>query len=212
MCDVCEHYKQFVCIENGNKVLYLKLLYGCVQSALRWYELFSGTLQAARFELNPYDTCVANKVINGIQCTFAWYVDDNKISHMDPTVVTHIIEIIEARFGKMTVTRGSEHVFLGMHISFKENGTVTLKMKEHIKEAINDFGNDITRLAATPAKKNLFDINDTAKELSRDDSEVFHSMVPNSYSSPNGVVWTFNYLLPSSVCAFLVAPHRTGQN
>jgi hypothetical protein len=107
---------------------------------------------------------VANKVINGKQCTVAWYIDDNKISHMDPTIVTHIIEMIEARFGKMTVTRGSEHVFLGMHISFRENGTVTVKMKEHIKEAIDDFGNDITPSAATPAKKNLFDIDDTVKE------------------------------------------------
>jgi hypothetical protein len=47
MYDVCEHYKQFDCIENGKRVLYLKLLkalYRCVQSALLWYERFSGTL------------------------------------------------------------------------------------------------------------------------------------------------------------------------
>jgi hypothetical protein len=53
-------------------VLYLELLkalYGCVQSALLWYELFSSTLQGMGFELNPYDACVANKVIDGKQCT-----------------------------------------------------------------------------------------------------------------------------------------------
>jgi hypothetical protein len=56
MCDVSPEYKKYVCYENGKKVLYLKLLkalYGCVQSALLWYELFSSTLQAAGFELNP---------------------------------------------------------------------------------------------------------------------------------------------------------------
>jgi hypothetical protein len=66
------------------------------------------------FELNPYDACVANKVINGLQCTILWYVDDNKISQVDPAVVTDIIEKIEELCGKMTVTRGKDHVFLGM--------------------------------------------------------------------------------------------------
>jgi hypothetical protein len=158
----------------------LKALYGCVQSALLWYELFSSTLEAAGFELNPYDTCVANKTINGKQCTIAWYVDDNKISHMDPKIVTHIIETIEARFGKMTVTRGKEHVFLGMHIKFQDNGTVStvnVKMKDHIKEAIAAFGEDITRSAATPAKKNFFDIDDTDALLSIKEADIFHSVV-----------------------------------
>ncbi len=74
------------------------------------------------FELNPYDTCVANKTIDGKQCTVAWFVDDNKISHVDDKVVSNVIEKIEERFGKMTVTRGKEHVFLGMGISFHDDG------------------------------------------------------------------------------------------
>ena len=68
MCEVCSDYIPFVGIENGKRVLYLQLLkalYGCVKSALLWYDLFSGTLHEMGFELNPYDTCVANKTING---------------------------------------------------------------------------------------------------------------------------------------------------
>jgi hypothetical protein len=56
-------------------------------------------------------------MVNGKQATIAWYVNNNKISHMDPTVVTDVIHNIEARFGKMTVTWGKEQVFLGMKIS-----------------------------------------------------------------------------------------------
>ena len=180
MCNVCEDYRKYVCHENGKIVLYLKLLkalYGCVQSALLWYKLLSTTLQGDGFELNLYDTCVANKIIDGKQCTIAWYVDDNKISHADENVVTNIIETIEGRFGKMTVTRGKDHVFLGMNISFLKNGTVSVNMKDYIKEAMADFGEDITRNATTPAKRNLFDTDDTDEQLSRDDSEVFHSIV-----------------------------------
>ena len=68
------------------------------------------------FNLNPYDTCVANKTINNKQCTIVWYVDDTKISHVDSIVVTKIIKAIEEKFGDMTVTRGKSHVSLGMDI------------------------------------------------------------------------------------------------
>jgi hypothetical protein len=40
MCDVFKGYRQFVCYENGKKVMnvrLLKALYGCVKSVLLWY-------------------------------------------------------------------------------------------------------------------------------------------------------------------------------
>jgi hypothetical protein len=68
------------------------------------------------FDLKPYNMCVANIIFDGKQCTIAWYVDNNKISHVEPKVVTGMIVKVEERFGKVTVTRGKQHVFLGMHI------------------------------------------------------------------------------------------------
>ena len=50
-------------------------------------------------------------MIKGKQCTILWHVDDNKILHVDSNVVTEIIDMIEDRFGKMTVTRGDRHTF-----------------------------------------------------------------------------------------------------
>jgi hypothetical protein len=123
-------------LENGKKVLYLQLLKalsGCVQSALLWYKLFSGTLKEMGFELNPYDPCIANKIIEGTQCTIAWYVDDNKISHAKESVVMEIINAIEKRFGKMIVVRRQQHVFLGMDICFLGDGTLTIGMKGTLK-------------------------------------------------------------------------------
>jgi len=84
MCQVNPKYKKFVVVEHGKKVLYLQLLkalYGCVQSALLRYELFTGTLVDMGFILNPDDPCVANSQVKGKQCTVAWYVDNNK-THM----------------------------------------------------------------------------------------------------------------------------------
>ena len=65
------------------------------------YDLFTNTLKDDGFELNPYDACVANKIVNGKQCTIVWYVDDNKISHVEEAVVTKVVKMIEKRFGNL---------------------------------------------------------------------------------------------------------------
>ena len=167
-------------VENGTKALYVKLvkaIYACVQSALLWYPLFYSHLKEIGFELNPYDPCVTKKKINGKQCTIAWYVDDTKISHVDPEVVTSVIEQIEERFGKMTVKRGPEHVFLGMKIVYTKNGTAEIIMRDYLEEAITESELDVTRSATTPARRNLFDINDNATPLKKKHADIFHSVV-----------------------------------
>jgi len=174
-------YEKFVVIENGKKVLYLQLLkalYGCVQSTLLWYNLFTNTSVHMGFKLNRYALCVANSQIKGKQCTVAWYVDNNKILRVDDTVVTDIIEKIEAKFGKMTVTRGKHHVFLDMDITFNDNdGTVTILMKEYLKEAIANSSMDASKVAPTPTKKDLFTVDDGSEQLDKRQGEIFHSIV-----------------------------------
>ena len=145
---------------------------------MSWYELFTGSLQELGFVLNPYDPCIANCDIEGTQCIIAWYVDDkNKISHASPTVVTKIIELIEKRFDKMTVTRGREHVFLGMHIVYTDQGTAEITMTEYLKEAIAESGMTLKRVSATPANKDLFEVDGAAKPLEKMDAERLHSVV-----------------------------------
>jgi hypothetical protein len=180
MCQANDRYSRFVTTEHGQRVLYLQLLkalYGCVRSALLWYDLFSSTLKNMGFVLNPYDPCVANKTIDGSQCTILWYVDDTKISHVKASVTTAVILAIEQKFGKMTVTRGKEHVFLGMQIAIKDDGTVQVKMGDYVREAITDFGEVVTRSAATPARKTLFNVNTQSPALDKDKADRFHRIV-----------------------------------
>ena len=103
MCKVNPTFKKFITWERRKPVIYMRLkkaLYGCMQSALLWYDTFKQQLEKDGFVLNPYDPCVANKDIKGKQCTILWYVDDSKVSHEDSRVVTSVIESIEKRFGK----------------------------------------------------------------------------------------------------------------
>jgi hypothetical protein len=172
-------HAKFVTYEKGVKTLYARLkkaLYGCVQSALLWYKLFHDTLQNMGFTINPYDPCVANCMINGSQCTIAWYVDDMKISHIDPNVVTEMIEKLESHFDKMTVTRGKEHCFLGMDITYNENRTAEIKMESHLQKAMDDFHGDVKNEAVTPHKKNLFEVDEHSESLAKEDADNFRSV------------------------------------
>ena len=123
MCEVNPEHTQNVIVENGEKVLYLEILraiYGCIESAL-WYEIYSETLSKEGFIINPYDECVANKVINGEQCTILWYVDDNKITHKDPKVVTEVIDLMKTHSRDLSVIRGKFYRLLGMNITITED-------------------------------------------------------------------------------------------
>ena len=180
LCDRNPSYRKFVVQEKGGATLYmqlLKALYGCIKSALLWYELFSGTLIGMGFELNPYDNCVANKKIEDKQCTIAWWVDDNFMSHMKPEVLTKVIEDIEAKFGKMSVTRGDEHVFLGIKIRFPRDGTVGIKVDNYLRDAFDAFGEPLTRKVATPALKDLLNIDMSSPRLSDDRAARFRRVV-----------------------------------
>mmetsp|Transcript_11002 Transcript_11002/g.16107 ORF Transcript_11002/g.16107 Transcript_11002/m.16107 type:complete len:120 (+) Transcript_11002:2299-2658(+) len=73
MCDINPEFKPHIRYEptrNGKKikVLHMKVIrviYGCIEAVLQWYIMFTGTLKKLGYKLNPYDKCVANKIING---------------------------------------------------------------------------------------------------------------------------------------------------
>ena len=65
-------YRKYVALEKGRLVLYLRLqkaLYRMMKSALLFYWKLVSDLHAMGFELNPYDPCIANKMVEGKQLT-----------------------------------------------------------------------------------------------------------------------------------------------
>ena len=111
------------------------------------------------------------------RCTIVWYVDDNKISHVNSRVVDQIIAELEKKYGKMTVKRGKEHVFVGMSITFTGDGRVRLTMKGYLEEAIQAFGENVSAGAATPANRNLFTVDKNLPLLETKQAEIFHHIV-----------------------------------
>ena len=120
----------------------------CTRSSIRLsmglyrQRLSTFLVQTLGFTINPYDSCVTNKDIEGSQCTIAWYVDDLKISHKQESVVESIFEDLQAEFGQqapLTVTRGKKHNYLGMDIDFSEQGKVKFTMPHMINEIVQQL-------------------------------------------------------------------------
>ena len=78
----------------------------------------------------------------------------------------------------MTITRGDDHVFLGMRIHFdKYNRTAIITMHDYLLEAIQESSLSITTTVPTPAAKDLFDIDPLSPLLPKTSADVFHSVV-----------------------------------
>ena len=180
LCQVDAGYEEFVTYEKGKKVLYLELLkalYVYLRSALLWYKLYSTKLQGMGFILNLYDTCVANKDIEGKQCTIGYYVDDNVATHDCNTVLQRVADIVATEVGNITITTGNKHNFLGMDLVFHDDGTLTIDMSDYVLDALKDFPDKLRKAAASPARPDLFYLDHSSPRLSKHKSDLFHSLV-----------------------------------
>ena len=65
-----------------------------------WYGTFKRCLEEMGFKINPYYPCVVNKVIDEKQYTIVWYVNNNKILHINPRVADNVIKQIENNLEK----------------------------------------------------------------------------------------------------------------
>ena len=105
-------YRKYITHAKGKPILYVKLqkaLYGTLRAALLFWRKLIGKLKREGFVVNPYDTYVANKMFEGKQCTVLWHVDDLKVSHVNPKVVSGVLDMLNAEFGELAtlvVTRG----------------------------------------------------------------------------------------------------------
>ena len=75
-------YREYVSVGNNRKkILYVRLqkaLYGRLYRNLLFYCKLKGEIETFGFLLNPYDSYVSNKWVNGRKMTATWNVYDIK--------------------------------------------------------------------------------------------------------------------------------------
>ena len=179
-----EVYGPYVVYENGKKVLYvrvLKALYGMLVASLLWYTKFKKDLEACGFKFNPYDPCVANKMVNGKQHTVRFHVDDLMCSHIDPAVNTKFLKWLNTKYGsygEVKATRGKIHNYLGTEFNFSRPGHVIIGMTQYMKAMVDDFPMKFkpSDTAQTPAASDLFAKGDSSP-LNEEQAEVCHTFI-----------------------------------
>ena len=104
------------------------------------------------FEINPYNPCVANKMVKGSQMTVIWHVDDLKISHeKDDEVSKFILGLAKIYGDKISVHRGKVHDHLGMELDCSDSRRVKISMIKYIKKILNEFPKEIKSKAESLA-------------------------------------------------------------
>jgi hypothetical protein len=120
-------------------------------------------LRSIGYVLNPYDPCVANKMINGQQMTICWHVDDLFLGHKDHKVVSDTISWLQNQYETpdkpLKATRSPTHDYLGMNIDFSTPGNISYDMIPYLKKVITEFPEMITGVASTPAADHIFKIH-----------------------------------------------------
>jgi hypothetical protein len=144
-------YKFYVSKDKkGSKQLMVQCqnaLYGTMVASLLYYRKFVKSLTDIDFVINPYDPCVANKMIEGNQMTICFHVDDFKLSHRRTKVMDSMIKYLRHEYESifedgsraMTVSRGKIHKYLGMTLDYTICGQVKITMFDYFDEILTAF-------------------------------------------------------------------------
>ena len=187
-----EYYKPFATKDKyGNTVLIcrcLNAIYGTIIASLLYYRKFRNTVERNGFTVNPYDPCVANRMVEDKQQTICWHVDDNKLSCISAKANDQFIEVLRQEYenifedgtGKLTVHRGKHLKYLGMNLDFSTKGICKVTMPEYIDELLTvweamDPDDKGTKDCAAP--KDLFGVDPKCAKLPPKGREKYHRMV-----------------------------------
>jgi len=111
-----------------------------MKSALLFYRKLVSELREMGFEINPYDPCVANKMVNGTQMTIRWHVDDLMISHLSQDEIMKVVQGIKDIYGEnLAETVGTVHDYLGMTFDYSFTREVRINMWDYLGKVIKDF-------------------------------------------------------------------------
>jgi hypothetical protein len=185
-------YGPYVTIDKkGVKCLLVRCLnaiYGTVVASLLFYKKLRASLESFGFEFNPYDPCVGNKMIDGKQMTICIHVDDCKISHVDSKAVDEMIEWLRDNYeviwddgtGKMKVSRGKVHKYLGMTLDYSVDGQCMVTMIPYIQDILAIYKKAVPgalKKKKSAAPVDLFTVDESCMKLEPAKAKTFHNLV-----------------------------------
>jgi hypothetical protein len=120
--------------------------------------------------------------------TICFHVDDCKLSHHNPKVMDRMITWLRQEYesifddgsGKMTVSRGKIHKYLGMTLDYTVRGHVRISMFDYVDEILPAFDTADpegggTKTSAAP--QDLFKVDEDCAKLGPRKAVAFHNLV-----------------------------------
>ena len=154
LCEIDPIYQDYMVTEGNQKVLYVHItqaIYRMLVSAMLFYCQLTKAWLSYSLELDPYDPCVVNKMVNGEQLTIFWHVDDLKSSHIDPKVNDEFLQWIKdmlGQLGEVKTTQCPPHNYLGMTLDYSVPGQVSINMSDYAKKMVKEFPQENLRGAS----------------------------------------------------------------
>ena len=174
LCTIFPAYKKYLRANGKIRVKMMRALYGCIESAMLWYQTIRRVLESLGFTANPVEQCVFNKEVKGTQCTCVLYVDDLLFTCADTTIIEDTLNHLESVFEcKLTRSEGPVLNYLGMIFDFSTPSELSITMPGYITDLLSD--SSTTSTSTTPAGLNLFVVGNSPP-LSLQARERFHSL------------------------------------
>jgi hypothetical protein len=179
LCDIDNSYRKYVRADKKIAVRLKKALYGCVQSAMLWYNELTATLESMGFIRNPYDTCSFSRAQDGTHDRILVYVDDLFLTSASESRLQAIADTLQSQYSSVTYKTGMHHDFLGIHWDFSIPGQTSLSMDGYINDIITKY--QVIKQCKTPATDRLFHTTPGSPMLTSDKRELFRSCVMTLY-------------------------------
>ena len=165
-----------------------KALYGCIESAVLWYEELSQTLISLGLTRNDTDPCVFNLSGNK-RLTVTVYVDDLMIMSNNVRTIDWLLTELTRKYEQLKITRGTTHNYLGMVFDISQPPLIMINQQGMIEDIISSTRTNVMSATntdsnirskvppKTPAPTYLFDINVDSDLLPESLKIIFHSTV-----------------------------------
>ena len=182
LVDIDPSYKKFL-RPNGSIIVELdQALYGCIESAVLWYNELSTFLGSIGFAPNSYEKCILNKKEPGGQTTIAVYVDDLLITSTKQSHAEAVVAALRDKYKELKVTTGTVHNYLGMVMDFSNPPYVSISQVGMIEDIIRKARESPSMNASTaspksPATEQLFEVSADSPRLTEGAQATLHSLL-----------------------------------
>jgi hypothetical protein len=161
-----------------------------MKSALLFYRKLIKELKGMGYEINPYNPCVANKLVDGKQMPVRWHVDDLMISHVNQDKILKFVKCIKDIYGdNLAKNVGMTHDYLGMTFDYVFKREVQINTCKYLSTVVENFPEEITGVSATSAADHLFKVREDGRKLSKEQAHVFHHTVYQLLFAANRACW-----------------------